>query len=92
MNTKRIILTGVREYGLIVRVVENIVPMTQRKFLQVGHFGFVDDVLKNITQPLIPPKKTYVAHPESGYYYHQTKQKEMTEHAASVPVETLRPG
>lgn len=40
------ILTQVREYRLIVRVVEYVVPVAQREFFQVRNLGFVDDKLE----------------------------------------------
>lgn len=39
-------LTRVREYGLVVSVVEDVVPVAQREFFQIRDFGLVDDVLK----------------------------------------------
>lgn len=43
-------LTGmrVREYGLVVRVVEDVVPVAQGEFFQVRDFCLVDDVLRRI--------------------------------------------
>jgi len=49
------ILTSVREYRLVVRVIENVVPVAQREFLQVRNFGLVNDVLKK-------EKTNYVLH------------------------------
>jgi len=40
------ILTRVREYGLVVSVVEDVVPVAQREFFQIRDFGLVDDVLR----------------------------------------------
>lgn len=45
---------------MIVCIVENIVPVAQRKFLQIGHFRLVYEILKNIiTMFYCTPLNTY---------------------------------